>query len=100
MKKYKLFITTKSKESLVLYVNYLKKNFNQWGLTYSIIGCPKTTKRITLLKSPHVNKKAKETFETHTYKQVFSFSNHSKILEILSFISKNKSHSINIKISF
>jgi ribosomal protein S10 len=100
MKKYKLYITTRSKGSLNLYVNFLKKIFSNLDLEYSIFSYPQTRKRITLLKSPHVNKKAKETFEMHTYKKVFSFSNNSKILDILSLISKNQSQSVNIKISY
>lgn len=59
-------------------------------------------KRITLLKSPHVNKKAKESFELRTYKMslFFTMKKKFKSLMILDSILKNKPKFIKLKIDF
>jgi len=57
-------------------------------------------KRITLLKSPHVNKKAQEQFETIIFKKHFKIliKKNSKLLLFLKKISYNAYSDINIKI--
>lgn len=57
-------------------------------------------KIITLLKSPHVNKKAQEHFETKIFKKKFKIliKNPSKLLFFLKKISYNIHSDINIKI--
>jgi len=55
------------KISLNLYINFLKEKIKLYNKQYSIFNLPKKIKRITLLKSPHVNKKAREQFEIKIY---------------------------------
>lgn len=53
-------------EALLFSYSPLKKYFKIISVTL-----PKKTKKFTLLKSPHVNKKAKEHFQISTKKRVF-----------------------------
>lgn len=53
-------------ESLLFSYSPLRKYFKIIS-----VAVPKKTKKFVLLKSPHVNKKAKEHFQISTYKRVF-----------------------------
>jgi hypothetical protein len=60
-----LFINLNTK----LYLNY--KNKKKYSLfDYNIFFLQKNKKKYTLNKSPHVNKKAREQFETRIYKAI------------------------------
>jgi hypothetical protein len=62
----KLYLNYKNTK---LYLNY--KNQKKYSLfDYSIFFLQKNKKKYTLNKSPHVNKKAREQFETRIYKAV------------------------------
>jgi len=65
MKKYVMQFNIKSNNYLCLqiYAHFFKKVFDILKIKYSFFYLPKKKKRITLLKSPHVNKKAREQFE-------------------------------------
>ena len=58
---------------------------------------PIKKKRITLLKSPHVNKTAREQFEIKTYKVVIQLLNGEKF-KILKLLSLNKPKTVVITI--
>jgi small subunit ribosomal protein S10 len=58
---------------------------------------PSKRKMITLLKSPHVNKKAKEQFEIKYFKTLISF-NGNLSLKIVKVLLSNKPKSISLKI--
>ena len=60
---HQLFIKSSSKMSIDLYSVFLKTLLIKAKVSYSFSHLPKTIKRYTLLKSPHVYKKAKEHFE-------------------------------------
>lgn len=49
---------------------YIKKYLKQANIKYTLFALPCKTKRITLLKSPHVNKKAREQFEIRVYSNI------------------------------
>jgi len=63
----KIKLKSIDKISLNLYINFLKEKIKLYNKQYSIFNLPKKIKRITLLKSPHVNKKAREQFEVKIY---------------------------------
>jgi len=72
--KYQLKIKSLNKESLNLYTKFLKQVFSKINIKCSIFNCPTTIKRVTLLKSPHVYKSAREQFEIKHYSCVLDFS--------------------------
>lgn len=63
-----LHIKSLNKESLTCYQRFLKKTLKGMNLEHIIFNLPKKKKRITLLKSPHVYKSAREQFEFQSYK--------------------------------
>lgn len=84
-------------ESLFLYLKYLKVFFNTLNIKSSLFILPLQFKRMTLLKSPHVNKKAKEQFEVRYY-QVIIILKQPFSLKFLQYLIINKPKSIQIKI--
>lgn len=64
----KLIFVSSSKKTLIKYINLLNDFFKNLNINYSLLHLPTSKKRITLLKSPHVNKKSKEHFEINLYK--------------------------------
>ena len=84
------------KITLVLYSIFLRKLLNKRQIPVIDVDMPKTIKRITFLKSPHVNKKAMTQFQCITHRKIIRF----KLLHFNSavkffFINKPK----NIKMS-
>jgi len=59
--------------TLFLYSIFLRRILKKINVDYSFIFLPKIKNKITVLKSPHVNKKAREQFE---------FIKHSFLLRI------------------
>lgn len=96
---YKLFIKSSSKKSLDLYTFFLKTLFKKTKVSHSIFNLPYKIKRCTLLKSPHVYKKAKEHFELRTYSAIVSFFTLPKA-DSIRFLLSNKPKSINTKLLF
>ena len=97
-KRYQIKIKSLHKDSLNLYKNFLNKTLQSIKINFSICNLPKKKNRITLLKSPHVNKSAREQFEIKYYSTIIQLNgdiNH-KILEIL-LINKPKSVSVVVK---
>ncbi len=84
-------------ESLILYKILLKRIFNNLNCSYSNFNLPTTKRRITLNKSPHVYKKAREQFEIFTFRSVFLFD--TSLTNIpLKYILLNKSKTISFKL--
>lgn len=86
-----------NKESLHLYKTFLFKILETLSIEYKTFDLPTKRKRITLLKSPHVNKSAREQFEIKTYKSVIYASNKISTKEI-KFIIVNKPKTIKLNI--
>lgn len=80
------------------YINFLENLLNKLKVCYSKINIPTKTKRLTILKSPHVFKKAREQFEIKIYKKVIIIKKltHVDYLKNL-IINKPKFININIK---
>ena len=95
--KTQLTLKSYSKETLSLYINYLKFIFLKLNLSSSIFNFPKKRKVITLLKSPHVNKKAKEQFEVKYFKTSI-FLKKGLSLKVVKSILVNKPKSVSLKI--
>jgi small subunit ribosomal protein S10 len=56
-------------------------NFLKDEISISILRLPTCTKRFTLLKSPHVNKTAREQFETRIYNCLLKVETTSTIMK-------------------
>ena len=82
----------------MVYVHFLKNVLKKANYDASITHLPMKTERITLLKSPHVNKKAKEQFETRTHKVVATFKEITVSSTFLKFIILNKPKQIFAKL--
>lgn len=63
-------IQTLNVESLKDIQNQVKDIAQQSGILYSSISLPLKIKKINLLKSPHVNKKARDEFEVRFYNRL------------------------------
>ena len=87
--KYQLKIHSANKTALVLYLKSLKSFLKKLNILYSIIHLPIKRKRLTLLKSPHVNKSAREQFEIKTYKTIITFSNFPNSTKLIKFLTIN-----------
>ena len=95
--KYTIILTSTSQKSLNVYVRYLQIFLKKLSLKNSTVSLPVTRRRISLLKSPHVYKKAKEHFEVRTYRKNVTFESFNKI-EKLILVLANKPKSICVKI--
>ena len=90
----KLQLTIKSVENNIApYYSFIKYNLDLLGIKHSRVNLPKKTKRICLLKSPHVNKKALEHFEMTRYKMLIDVkltNNNNASLSAIKFLIMNK----------
>jgi ribosomal protein S10 len=92
----KVLLKSLDKITLGLYLTFLKLVSKKLDIKkFSILKLPKKKKRITFLKSPHVNKKAQEHFELKVHKALLCFSKKDSFSK---FILINKPQNINIKI--
>lgn len=82
---------------LNIYIKFLESLFKKLQLEYSLFSIPTKKKKITLLKSPHVHKKAREQFELNTYKKTIHIKNFKNVNHLNNFIL-NKPKFINLSI--
>jgi len=80
-----------------IYSFYLTTIFKKLNLSYSFVNLPKRKKRITLLKSPHVYKKAREQFEIITHRACFVINVDNKF-SLIRWLLSNKSTIVQIKV--
>jgi ribosomal protein S10 len=80
---YYLVYKSLSKKSLYSYKDFLEINLNKFVNDFTIIPLPKKKRKVVLLKSPHVNKKAKEAFEIVYYKFMIILNLDLKNLQII-----------------
>ena len=85
------------KTLLGIYLTFLKNIFKKLNIVYTSTNLPLKIKKITLLKSPHVHKKAREQFEIKKFKKLFIIKN-LKLSKYLIFIFLNKPKFIKIKV--
>ncbi len=98
MKKQFLNLIIKStNKGINIYSTFLISILKELKIQYKFIQIPIFTKHLTILKSPHVNKKAQEHFELKIFKKIIIIE--SKIeLKILKFIILNKPKFIKLKL--
>ena len=82
MSKIKLILKTTKLETLLLYSSYLQKSFSLLKIKFSFVNLPKKKKLITLNKSPHVNKTAREQFILFNYSAVFFLNISNKMISL------------------
>jgi len=85
------------KTLLGIYLTFLKNILKKLNIGYTYTNLPLKIKKITLLKSPHVHKKAREQFEIKKFKKLFIIKN-LKLSKYLVFIFLNKPKFIKIKV--
>jgi small subunit ribosomal protein S10 len=105
-----LHITVKIKSFSTVYLNrFLILAFDTIRSVFqtlsSVLYLPKKIEKITLLKSPHIYKKAREQFERITYNRVFSiavFDSHEnqKILYHLLTLIGNFSQGVSVQFTY
>jgi ribosomal protein S10 len=94
--KLNLNIKSTDKKFLFYYIIFLKKILTKFCPDSKNFCFSSKIKRITLLKSSHVNKKAKESFESRYYSSVFTVYSF-KTLKFLKFILFNKPEGVQLK---
>ncbi len=96
----KIRIKSSCNYTLKAYALYLESILKSLSLKYSIFYLPKEEQKLTILKSPHVYKKAKEQFKIETYKVIISvgqLENDQNLNKLVPFLI-NKPKAIFIKI--
>ena len=97
--KFQLVLKSSSKKSLIFYVSFLKNIFIKLNLKdITFFSFKRKIIRITLLKSPHVYKKAKEQFEIKYYKVLITLKNITINSNFIKYLLLNKPKSINVKL--
>jgi len=87
-----LFYTSLTKKLLHNYKNYISSVLKKFNIGFKIMSLPLKKKKKTLLKSPHVTKKAKESFELTFFKFVVIINFNNKLLKILRSNLPNTMH--------
>lgn len=67
-------------------------------IPFSVTNLPNKKKFITLLKSPHVNKKAREQFEHITYQKMISIKLNFNF-KLIKILTLNKPKNIKLKLN-
>ncbi len=96
MQKFHIKYKSTNKEILKHYQSFLSNILKQNKILFICFNIPTSKKRIILLKSPHVYKKAKEHFENRTFSFVLYLSTTIKNLKYL-FLNKPKAIRLLIK---
>lgn len=91
-------IRSLDQNSLTIYKNFLGSILSKLLITYKVSNIPTKKKRITLLKSPHVNKKSREQFQHSTYKTFFKLKSALSI-KVIKYIISNKPKTVQIVVS-
>lgn len=86
-----------NQKSLNIYLIAIQKILQVLNISYKIFNLPIKYKRITLLKSPHVNKTSREQFELKTYQTLLQIIHFNKF-KIFKILSLNKPKTITLKI--
>ena len=88
------------KTLLGIYLTFLKNIFKKLNIVYTSTNLPLKIKKITLLKSPHVHKKAREQFECKTFTSTIIINNNTLKLGILKFLIINKPKPLKLKLFY
>lgn len=88
-------IKSLDRNSLIIYKNFLESTLSKLVVAYKISNIPASVKRITLLKSPHVNKKSREQFQHTKYKVFFKVESNLS-MKVLKYIISNKPNTVKV----
>lgn len=97
MKKIQLKIESLDNKVLALYIKFLIKVLCICKITPKIFYLPRTVKRFTFLKSPHVFKKSKEHFDVKKHRALIICNFN---LQKLKLFLLNRPGAIKIKITY
>jgi ribosomal protein S10 len=86
--------------SFEIYKNFTTGFLKKLNIEYKLVNLPKKKKRITLLKSPHVYKKAREQFESKVFNSLILIKNQNIKFNFLKFLIINKPKPLKIKILY
>jgi small subunit ribosomal protein S10 len=102
MKHYQINIESKSKKHLENFLIFFLKSLKNYNLINKMLPIKKKRKILTILKSPHVNKKAQEQFQVNIYsKKINLYSIQNKIaLLFIKRISSTIFLNVKIQIKF
>lgn len=92
---YYLTLSSTQKQLLFLYKIFVTKLLNTLNIKYTFKYKPFKNKRLTVLKSPHIHKKAQEHFEINYYTLFIKFSTN---LNVLNYFYLNKPVGLYLKI--
>lgn len=93
-----IYIKSSCNYTLRAYSFYLQTILTSLNLNFTVFILPTISKKITLLKSPHVFKKAKEQFELREYKIVVKIKEDKfDHLESIRFALFNRPKSIQLR---
>jgi ribosomal protein S10 len=86
--------------TLNTYITFLTRLLSKFNIKFNKHTVPTKHRKITLLRSPHVYKKAKEQFQVSTFTVIISLkeNNISTVFPIYLYCLINKPHTIKIKI--
>lgn len=94
----KIKLKSLNKESITFYKIFIEKILKLLNISFKYINLPNKKKRITLLKSPHVNKSAREQFQVITYKTLILIRNKIPLNQLkLIILNKPKTVKVTIK---
>jgi ribosomal protein S10 len=96
--KFRIRISSMNSESINIYSIFLSTICKKLNIDHSVVHMPKRIKRIALLKSPHVHKKAFEHFQMISYKTLFCLKSPVTFTQ-LKFLITNKPKSVTIQIA-
>jgi len=99
IKKTQIIIISNNQKYINYYEVFLKKIFLKFFLKYKVSKLPIVTNKITLLTSPHVNKKAQEHFCSKKYKTIITLKVlNDNVLKTILLVLKNKIKGIKVRI--
>ncbi len=90
-------IRSLDQESILLYKKFISQIISKLNFVFTTSNMPNKKKRVTLLKSPHVNKKAREQFQITSYKTSFEIRDALSI-GVLKYIVLNKPKTVKVSL--
>lgn len=96
--KIQIELTSLEKNIIKSYIAFLTTHLNLKKIDVSLISMPVKTKVLTLQRSPHVYKKAREQFQFSTYKTVMTLSSNNYML--LKHLLLAKPTSVNLVLKY
>lgn len=91
----RLCVKSLDRNSILLYKAFVVTLLTKSNIKFNIIHIPRRNTRITLLKSPHVNKKSREQFQLTSHKVMFRIITELNAL-ILKSIILNKPRTVKV----